>query len=87
MVAKCANPECDSKFRYLHEGRLFAVDIPFTTAQSDEPESTPRPRSVQCFWVCCKCFPHIRIEHDRTNGNVIIRPSKDSAQALRHQLA
>lgn len=87
MVSKCANPECDNEFRYLHEGRLFAVDIPFTTAQSDEPKSTLRPRSVQYFWVCRKCFPHIRIEYDRAKGNVVIRARKGSAQALRHQLA
>jgi hypothetical protein len=83
MVGKCANPECNSEFRYLHEGRLFAVDIPFTTAQSDEPESIPRPRSVQYFWICRKCFPRIRIEFDRANGNVNIRPRNDSALALR----
>jgi hypothetical protein len=27
MLSKCANPACSANFRYLHEGRLFHVEI------------------------------------------------------------
>lgn len=26
MLSKCANPACDAKLHYLHEGRIFRID-------------------------------------------------------------
>ena len=27
MISKCANPECFTGFRYLHEGKLFQFEV------------------------------------------------------------
>jgi hypothetical protein len=27
MLAKCANPACSATFHYLHEGKLFPVEL------------------------------------------------------------
>ena len=26
MLSKCANPACDAKFHYLHEGKIYRID-------------------------------------------------------------
>ena len=43
MLSKCANPKCAASFRYLHEGRLFRVEL--------ESES----RKFEYFWLCDEC--------------------------------
>src|SRR5947209_19080489 len=27
MLSKCANPACSAQFRYLHDGKVFRVDL------------------------------------------------------------
>jgi len=27
MLSKCANPTCSAQFRYLHDGKVFRVDL------------------------------------------------------------
>ena len=81
MVGKCANPRCEAIFRYLHEGRLFAIDVPSTTApHPDGQDWTPWSRTVQYFWLCRECLPYMTIAYDPAKGKVVVRSRKDSAQ-------
>jgi hypothetical protein len=57
MVAKCANPECSSQFRYFHSGKLFVV------------ESNGHKLSYD--WLCEKCCRTLVVE--RQNGNMILK--------------
>ena len=67
MVAKCANPRCSAKFRFLKQGKLFLSEqIPPTHAA---PTSrAPRGKGgVQHFWLCadcCRSFTLVRDEHE-----------------------
>jgi len=58
MLSKCANPACFVRFRFLHEGRIFAVDPrPLLLATAAEPEDWVKPKSgaVEFFWLCNDC--------------------------------
>ena len=57
MVSKCANPQCSSTFRYLHEGRLFHVPL-----RSIGKTETGRPGSaMEYFWLCAECSRSMKL--------------------------
>ncbi len=68
MLAKCANPTCFAPFRYLHEGKLFRLDLgagpPGTNGHA--------PRQVQYFWLCDDCARRMTLEMQ--DGKVSARP-------------
>ncbi len=57
MVGKCANPECAAKFRYLHQGRLFQVDMRRLSGGREGRmcEFCGHPHHVRHFWLCDAC--------------------------------
>ena len=56
MVGKCANPECAAIFRYLHEGRLFQVDMRrLSGGHEGICEFCGHPHHVRHFWLCNAC--------------------------------
>jgi hypothetical protein len=58
MLAKCANPACSARFRYLHEGRLFAIESDTGSARiglMSDPEYTGGRHRLQYFWLCSSC--------------------------------
>ena len=50
MVSKCANPDCSAPFRYLHEGRIFALraGTPVQLGECSE-------RVIERYWLCNAC--------------------------------
>lgn len=59
MVEKCANPNCETTFRYSSSGRLFAFEIRSPSAPcKDVPriicEKHPSHATVY-FWLCEQC--------------------------------
>lgn len=62
MLAKCANPPCFASFRYLHEGRLFVLDV------SDDAGTDGWCRNerleahgLRYFWLCDTCHHSMTI--------------------------
>ncbi len=58
MVAKCANPACNRRFLYLHDGRLFAIDVYEKEVPLDSrggSEFVSAPRKARFFWLCNEC--------------------------------
>ncbi len=43
MLSKCANPGCPAPFLYLHEGKLFRMDIGGEEAAGTVTQSGPEP--------------------------------------------
>ena len=86
MVSKCANPACVAPFRYLHEGRIFTVDV-------KAAEHRPGGESnVERYWLCSKCCDSMTLVLQ--GGKVTLRalatiteesnkPSRPAAQAKR----
>jgi len=76
MVAKCANPECTVPFLYLHEGKLFRVDMPSATHPPDSVvnASDRKPvRKVEFFWLCSGCAARMTLNLDEVAG-VTVQP-------------
>ena len=67
MFAKCANPACSAKYRYFHEGKLFATESS-TDSQAigppPDPEYTCRAESLEYFWLCSSCRRTMTIQPD-----------------------
>jgi hypothetical protein len=52
IVARCANPECNSEFRELSKGRLFLLPPPPEVGES----FASVPRIIDhCYWLCPQC--------------------------------
>ena len=47
MLSKCANPECSAKFRYLHDGKVFRLELDDRFGGPDEGNNSPFIQAVQ----------------------------------------
>jgi len=47
MVDKCANPVCQTQFRFLRDGKLFHVE-----SNAQDVKNSSR---MQHFWLCESC--------------------------------
>jgi hypothetical protein len=56
MLSKCANPSCRASFRYLHEGKLFRIEL-------------ASERKYEHFWLCPDCCRTMTLAVD---GNVVV---------------
>ena len=68
MLSKCANPACLARLHYLHEGRIFSVDMGRDPSQEDNAPI----HKVERFWLCDVCVQSLKIV--RENGTVTVRP-------------
>jgi hypothetical protein len=64
MVSKCANPACLARFRYLHEGRIFNIEMP------GQAGDFCRPR-IELYWLCFDCARSLKLVADNGSGAVI----------------
>ena len=56
MISRCANPACSSRFRYLHEGRIFQFEMTSISVTGDDARGTNSPsRRTEYFWLCDAC--------------------------------
>lgn len=76
MLAKCANPACSATFHYLHEGKLFPVELRSDSASVEwgtDLEFRGTQLCAQCFWLCSPCSRVMTIEPDGKGGVSIVR--------------
>jgi hypothetical protein len=57
MLSKCANPKCSAAFRYLHDGKLFRMEVPAALASANQSRARVKkpPQRTEFFWLCGKC--------------------------------
>lgn len=67
MIAKCANPVCDADFRYLHEGKLFLLEI----SRNSRHEGTQRR---EYFWLCDQCSATMKVVINQSGEVAIAGP-------------
>ena len=100
MLSKCANPACSAQFRYLHDGKVFRVDLEERAAgrtplRASGPASMPvnvaGPRLLtsgakrpEYFWLCGECCQQMTLGAD--GGSVILLPLPH-AEVSRHAAA
>jgi hypothetical protein len=68
MLSKCANPACLARFHYLHEGRIFKIEMGAVASGSD---SSPAHR-IEHFWLCERCAQTLKVV--LANGVVTTHP-------------
>lgn len=58
MISKCANPDCSTVFRYLHEGKVYVI-APTTALYMHRPSSdlnhSGKPVTLKYAWLCSSC--------------------------------
>jgi hypothetical protein len=80
MVSKCANPSCSTPFRYLHEGRIVALEF---TVETPVDSGDVRPqRRIEPFWLCPHCCGSFTLTVD--HGKVVTRPLRERRSVHRN---
>ena len=78
MVAKCANPTCSARFRYLHEGELYVIELKADSLKhvpSADPDYIGNSHAYEHFWLCSSCSCAMRVQTDR-EGRIILVPKR-----------
>jgi hypothetical protein len=72
MLSKCANPDCFSKFQYLHVGKLFRweseVREPHRPDFGADPTLKKPVRRVEFFWLCPACADRVTLKFQQGSG-------------------
>lgn len=80
MLAKCANPCCNTPFLYLRDGKLYQMEVEAGASQSPpEPINQPGPaperkplRRLEFFWLCGRCAPLMTLAFNHAHGLVVV---------------
>jgi hypothetical protein len=81
MVSKCANPDCNTRFRYLRSGKLFRFEVGVkTTAPAKGKKS---PHKLEHFWLCQECASLMTLKYTDEEGLIVVplHPRKQRASA------
>lgn len=79
MLSKCANSSCSNPFLYLHNGKLFRMDV---VIESESPRSSGRrpSRRAEFFWLCNECAATLTLSY-RDDVGVVTIPLKRARAA------
>ncbi len=78
VISKCANPECFTGFRYLHEGKIFQFEVrlfdqgpidPTTANHNEKPL-----REIKRFWLCDACASTMTMIREPRTHKIVIVP-------------
>ena len=61
MLSKCANPACPRLFLYLHEGKIFNIEV----------NGGASPRHLEHYWLCGNCAQSMTVAYE--HGRVVTR--------------
>jgi len=61
MLGECANPECHTPFRHLHDGKLFAVQLPANSISAVGSRKLPNGK-VEFVWLCRPCSERLTVQ-------------------------
>lgn len=84
MLAKCVNPVCSAQFRFLHQGKLFEVEIHHRDNQSSNGQRAlgNSKAHTERYWLCDQCTQEVDLHFDGRHG-LVVRSRIGSGQALR----
>jgi hypothetical protein len=75
MLSKCANPDCNTPFHYLRDGKLYQIDTANSAEQGaalqfiSEPK---RPHKIEFFWLCGLCSASMTLTFQRGKGVITV---------------
>lgn len=77
MLAKCANPECGARFRYLNEGTVYLAEWPNEgdTCELSDSDGLVNHRvgRREMFWLCSTCNRQLTLIADGDRAIVALR--------------
>ncbi len=79
MLSKCANASCSNSFLYLHDGKLFRMDV-IVENQTQRPDEKKHSRRIEYFWLCNECSASMTLSY-RDGSGVVAIPLKRSRAA------
>jgi hypothetical protein len=85
MLSKCANPVCDTKFQYLHQGRVYVVRYRAFAQQkmlSSGLEFSEELDRVEHLWLCSDCSRSMKIEAHGT-GEIRVVPATENPNGFK----
>ena len=62
MLSKCANSSCSNPFLYLHNGKLFRMDLAVEPEMATADGKKPA-RRVEFFWLCNDCAASMTLSY------------------------
>ena len=74
MVSKCANPACSTSFLYLHEGKLFRVEVDSASKRVDaaafgiDSDLKKPVRHIEFYWLCSGCSQKMTVSFEKGVG-------------------
>jgi hypothetical protein len=72
MLSKCSNPDCPTLFRYLHEGKLFRIELDIAKEDGatfgSDPELKKPVRRTEFFWLCSECSVEMTLDFQKGVG-------------------
>jgi hypothetical protein len=72
MLSKCSNPGCPTLFRYLHDGKLFRIEVDVmkedTGTFGSDPELKKPVRRTEFFWLCSECSAEMTLDFQEGVG-------------------
>lgn len=84
MVSKCANPNCNTRFRYLRSGKLFHFDVTVADGNSKNgaaKQGVKKPaHKVEHFWLCEQCAASMTLKNEKNQGIIVIPIKKQQYQ-------
>jgi hypothetical protein len=75
MIAKCASPDCSNAFRYLHEGKLFLIELNAGRSNSRSKMASGKFRAMDYVWLCASCCRDMTVCIDHEGGIRVVRNS------------
>ncbi len=81
MLSKCANPGCAATFLYLHEGKLFRLDISIEVAATSAVGTKRPSRRLEFFWLCNPCAAELTLGYEKATGVTVVPLPKALSRA------
>jgi len=84
VLHKCANPVCCAQFRYLHQGKLFEVEIQYFESRSGNGRGNlySRKGQVERCWLCDRCAAGMALRLDPQQGVAIVSSPGDGEEVV-----
>lgn len=73
MLSKCANPACNERFLYLHQGRVFHLS---PAPEVEGAEGDFSPALYERFWLCDRCSKHMTLVWGGTEAKLVRLPTE-----------
>ena len=79
MLSKCANSSCSNSFLYLHDGKLFHMDV-IVENEVPQLDGKKHARRIEYFWLCNECAASMTLSY-RDGVGVVAIPFEQSRAA------